>query len=131
VSEFVVYDAGALVAADKNQKTFLARHDQLLRSGVRPVLPAPVLSQAWMPGGKNVQMNRVIKGCEVISFSEEHAREVGRLCRKAGTSDVVDGFVAYAALSHENVSVITSDVGDIRTLLSGEPRAGKIVIRKP
>jgi len=57
--------------------------------------------------------------------------EVAGLCRKAGSTDVVDGFVALAALNYEYAPVITGHVDDISALLSAEPCAAKIVVRKP
>jgi hypothetical protein len=131
MSGFVIYDAGALVAADKNQKPFLVRHDELLSHEITPVIPAPVLAQAWVPGSRHATLHRVINGCEILAFTEDSARDVARLCRKAGRTDVVDGFVALAALNYEYAPVITSDVDDIRALLSAEPRAAKIIVRRP
>jgi hypothetical protein len=131
MSGFVIYDAGALVAADKNARSFLVLHDELLSRDVTPVIPAPVLSQAWLPGSRHATLHRVVNGCEILSFTEEAARDVARLCRQAGHTDVVDGFVALAAINYENAPVITSDVDDIRALLSGEPAAVKRVVRKP
>jgi len=131
VSGVVIYDAGALIAADKNQRAFLRRHDEFIRKGIRPLLPAPVLSQAWGPGSRHAVLHRVLSGCTVIPFTEEAAPEVARLCRKAGSADVVDGFVALTALRNGRAPVITSDVDDIRALLSGEPGATRIVLRTP
>jgi hypothetical protein len=131
MSGFVIYDAGALVAAHRNERLFLRAHDLLLRSGVRPLLPAPVLSQVWLPGSKHAVLHRVLGGCTVMPFTEEAAREVARLCRNAGSTDVVDGFVALMALRNGSAPVITSDVDDIRVLLFGEPGAERIVVRRP
>jgi hypothetical protein len=131
MSGFVIYDAGALVAADKNQWAFLRRHNELIRDGIKPLLPAPVLSQAWRPGSMHAILHRVLKGCKAIAFTEEAAREVARLCHKAGSTNVVDGFVAYTALRNGNAPVITSDVDDIRALLASEPGAARIMVRKP
>ncbi len=131
MSGVVVYDAGALIAADKNQWSFLRRHDEFLRAGIRPLLPAPVLSQAWAPGNKHAVLHRVLNGCTVVPYTDEATREVARLCRKAGSTDVVDGFVAFTALRNGRAPVITSDVDDIRALLSGEPGATRIVVRRP
>ncbi len=128
---FVIYDAGALVAADKNEKPFLVRHEQLLALDVTPVIPATVLAQAWIPGSRHATLHRVVSGCEVLAFTEGDARDVARLCRKARRTDVVDGFVALAALSHASAPVVTSDVDDIRALVAGEPGGARIVIRKP
>jgi hypothetical protein len=131
MSDFTVYDAGALVAADKNQRKFLRGHELLIGAGDKPVLPAPVLAQAWLPGSRHASLHRVVKSCEIISFTKDEAREVARLCRKAGSADVVDAFVVYSALRYDKASIVTSDIVDIKALLSGEPGAKAIVIRKP
>jgi hypothetical protein len=131
VTGFVIYDAGALIAADKNEKPFLVRHEELLAHDVTPVIPAPVLAQAWIPGSKHATLHRVVSGCEVLAFTEDDARDVARLCRRAGHADVVDGFVALAALNYASAPVITSDVDDIRALLSPEPSGARVVVRKP
>jgi hypothetical protein len=131
MSGLVVYDAGALIAADKNQRLFLRAHDLLIHDGVRPLLPAPVLSQVWLSGGKHAILHRVVSGCTVIPFTAQDAPEVARLCRKAGSTDVVDGFVAFTALRNGSAPVITSDIDVIAALLSGEPGATRIVVRRP
>jgi hypothetical protein len=131
VSGFVIYDAGALIAADKNSRPFLVRHDELLAGGVTPVIPAPVLSQAWLPGSRHATLHRVVSGCEILAYTEAEARDVARLCRQAGSTDVVDGFVALAALAYDHAPVFTSDVGDIRALLSAEPGAASVAVRAP
>ncbi len=84
MSGFVIYDAGALVAADKNARSFLVLHDELLSRDVTPVIPAPVLSQAWLPGSRHATLHRVVNGCEILSFTEE-AAHVARLCRQVAT----------------------------------------------
>lgn len=128
---YVIYDAGALVAADKNEQSFLYGHQQLLRNGFKPLIPAPVLAQAWLPGSKHATMHRVVEGCEVVAFTENEARDVASLCRDARITDVVDGFVALIALKKGCVPVVTSDVDDIRALMATKARAAAIVIRRP
>lgn len=127
----VVYDAGALVAAAKNEQSFLYGHQQLLRNGIRPLVPAPVLAQAWVPGSTHAAMHRVIEGCEVVAFTESEARDVASLCRDSRIADVVDGFVALLALKNGCAPVVTSDEDDIRALLATKISATRIVIRRP
>ena len=43
----IVYDAGALIAAEKNNRVFVAQHETLLAARVRPLVPAGVLAQVW------------------------------------------------------------------------------------
>jgi hypothetical protein len=127
----VIYDAGALIAADKNQPAFMADHRIRLRRGIMPLVPAPVLSQVWAPGSKHATLHRVINGCDVLPYTEDEARDVAALCRNAGSCDVVDGFVAHAAIKHGHATIITSDVEDIRGLLAGKLSTARILVRKP
>jgi hypothetical protein len=43
----LVYDAGALIGAERNSVDLLALHDAALRAGVLPMVPAAVLGQVW------------------------------------------------------------------------------------
>ena len=40
-----VYDAGALVAAERNERTLWAEHRVRLETGMVPIVPAPVVAQ--------------------------------------------------------------------------------------
>ena len=110
---------------------FLAGHKIRLKAGVVPLLPAPVLSQAWAPGGQHAMLHKVVKGCLVMPFTDDHARGVAALCRGAGLTDVVGGFVALTAIMHDHATVITSDVDDIRRLVTAVPSRSRVVVCRP
>ena len=42
----IVYDTGALVAGERNDRAMWALHDAALRRGITPIVPAGVLAQA-------------------------------------------------------------------------------------
>ena len=46
----IVYDTGALLAAERHNLDFLALHDELTRARIRPLVPVVVLAQAWRGG---------------------------------------------------------------------------------
>jgi hypothetical protein len=48
----VIYDTGALVAAERNKPALWEIHAEALALGVRPIVPVVVLAQAWR-GGRN------------------------------------------------------------------------------
>jgi hypothetical protein len=110
----IVYDAGALIAADRRDEVAWALHAEALEHKVRPVVLAPVLAQAWR-GGPQPMMSRLLKGCDVVPLSEGEARDVGSLLARSGTSDVVDAAVVLAA-ARGSRAVVTSDPDDLRTL---------------
>lgn len=113
----VVYDAGALIAAERNHPAFWRAHRSYLTAGGVPVTPAPVVAQVWRDGARQAQLARLLKGCDVSDLNHGLARRVGELLGRSGTSDPVDGAVAVIA-SATGAVVLTSDPDDIRRLLS-------------
>jgi hypothetical protein len=92
----VVYDAGVLVAADKNDRRAWAEHKARLELGFVPLVPAPVLAQVSR-SPQQVQLRRFLTGCAVVPLGESEAHEAGRLLGKARTADVIDAFVVTTA----------------------------------
>jgi hypothetical protein len=50
----LTYDTGALIAAEGRDVGMCALHDQTLARNVHPVVPAPVLAQAWRGGPSTI-----------------------------------------------------------------------------
>jgi hypothetical protein len=108
----IIYDAGALVAAERNVRSLWALHDAALRRDLSPVVPAGVLAQVWR-GGPQANLSRLLRGCTVAPLDETLARTVGTLCGRAGPSDVVDASVVV--LAHVMAApVVTGDAADLR-----------------
>jgi len=112
----LVYDGGMLIAIDKCQFVALRRHQDWVRQGHRIMVPAPVAAQAVRDPRRQVRLVRLLSGCDLVPFQRGDVWPVGTLLAKAGTSDVVDGFVAVAA-ARVGAAVVTSDGDDIRHLL--------------
>lgn len=110
----ITYDTGALIAAESNRLDVWAAHKNALHERTRLVVLAPVLAQAWR-GGPQPLLSRFLLGCRKEPMTEELAREAGRACALAGTSDVVDATVVVWALAHDDV-VVTSDEDDLKHL---------------
>lgn len=110
----IVYDAGALVAAERSDRAVWADHRVRLEVGAVPVTTAPVVAQVSR-SARQVQLRRFLRGCEVLPFAAEDAHEVGQLVGKARTSDVVDAHVVHVAAALGS-SVLTADVGDLAVL---------------
>lgn len=110
----VVYDTGALLAAERRNPRFLVLHDELTAARVRPVVPVVVLAQAWR-GGPQHRISRVLKGCDIRPGDERVGRAAGVACGSAGTADVVDAIVVATAV-RQQASVVTSDPGDLGRL---------------
>ena len=120
----VVYDAGVLVAADRNIRTAWAEHRVRLEVGIVPAVPAPVVSQVSRSPAQ-VQLRRLLRGCEVVPLTERRAHAAGQLLGRAGSADVVDAAVAQLA-AELRADVVTSDQADIRRLLDVAGSPGRI-----
>ena len=107
----ITYDTGALIAADRNDRTFWARHAAALKRGYSITVPAPVVAQAWRTD-KQVPLARLLNGCLIEPLTPEQARRVGALAAATGVADVVDLTVAEGALRRGDI-VWTSDPDDI------------------
>src|SRR5258708_17270755 len=103
----VVYDTGALLAAERRNPDFLALHDEVTAARIRPIVPVVVLARAWR-GGPQHQISRVLKGCDIVPDDERTGRAAGVACAASGTADVVDAIVLATAIPHQ-APVVSSD----------------------
>ncbi len=110
-----VYDSGALVAADRNDRRVWAEHRVRLESGNIPRVPAPVVAQVSR-SGRQAQLRRFLRGCDVVAMTEERAHAAGRLLGRAKTTDVVDAAVVCLAVDF-GAEIVTADRGDVAHLL--------------
>ncbi len=115
----IVYDAGVLVAADRSDRDVWADHRARLELGIAPVTTAPVVAQVSR-SGRQAQLRRFLRGCEVVPFATEEAHDVGALAGRSGTPDVVD--VHLVAVAHRRgFGVLTSDTEDLRPVAEALP----------
>jgi predicted nucleic acid-binding protein len=121
----VVYDAAVLIAADRNARSVWAEHRVRLEAGIVAVVPSPVVVQVSRSPAQ-VQLRRLLRGCEVVSLTEQRAHSAGRLLGRAGSRDVVDAVVAATAAEFR-ADVVTGDRTDIRPLLDAADASGQIV----
>ncbi|WHM37991.1 twitching motility protein PilT [Streptomyces sp. BPTC-684] len=125
-----IYDSGALIAAAKNDRTFLGRHSRLLARDIVPLVPAGVLAQCWDTRAMAANLHRVLRGCRVLPLTEPVAKAAAILCQKNGSTDVVDASVVLASLAHECAPILTDDLGDIKALLACMNR-GRVKVERP
>lgn len=121
----VVYDAAVLVAADRNARNVWAEHRVRLEAGIVPVVPSLVVVQVSR-SPTQVQLRRLLRGCEVVILTEQRAHFAGRLLGRAGSRDVVDAVVASTAAELRS-DVVTGDRADIRRLLDAADAPGQII----
>lgn len=121
----VVYDAGPLIAAERNERRFWAEHRVRLELGIVPCVPSAVLAQVSR-SPKQVQLHRLLRGCEVAALDQIEAHETGALLGKSRTTDISDA--ALVSLAAKTMAdIVTSDRTDIERLVSATGKKIRIV----
>ncbi|MGI8677348.1 MAG: twitching motility protein PilT [Jatrophihabitans sp.] len=92
----IVYDAGALIAAENGSERVWAIHKRVLERGVAPVIPATVLAEVWRDGSRQHRLGQFVHSCDVEGFSEESARAAGVLLSVAAHGVVAASVVECA-----------------------------------
>jgi hypothetical protein len=113
----VTYDTGALIAADRGERRMWARHRALLARRAVPTVPAPVVAQSWRGSNRQVQLARLLAGCDVEALDDGQARSVGSLAARAANTDIVDTCVVEGALRRHDL-VVSSDETDLQAIAS-------------
>jgi predicted nucleic acid-binding protein len=122
----LVYDTGALIAAEANDRHLWALHARAMHRGVLPVVPAGCVVEAWR-GGRQPNLARLLDGCEVEALSLDQAKRVGMLRRTLPTTvGPVDATVAETAL-RRGCAVVASDRPDIELLASAARRRIQLI----
>lgn len=122
----LVLDAGALIAADRDDRELLAKLRVAALNGIDLRSNGVVIAQVWRENsGRQAQLARLLKAVDVVAVDEAVGRQAGALLGRAGTSDPVDGSVVAIAASGDRI--LTSDVGDIATLVAASGRVVGVV----
>lgn len=121
----VVYDAGVLIGAERNDRRIWADHRARLDRGVLPVTTAPVVAQVSR-SPEQAQLRRFLRGCDVWALGSDVAHEVGSLLAQIALSDVVDAHVIVVASTNNSV-VLTSDAADLSRLSAALPMPVRVL----
>lgn len=108
-----IYDAGALIAADRGDRVIWSDHRAWLALGMAPVATAPVVAQV-SGRGSQARLRMFLGGCTIVPFGADEAHAVGGLLRRSGTSEVIDAHVVHVAAGGE---IVTSDPRDFEVLV--------------
>ena len=113
----VTFDAGALIAFERNDRRVVAVVARALERGLKIAVPAGVVGQVWRDGRRQVGLVRLLRSeiVEVEPLDDTRARAAGQLCGVTGTADVIDASVVLCARARGH-GVMTSDVDDLRRL---------------
>lgn len=110
----VTFDAGGLIALDRNDRRVLALVARAAERGMRITIPATALAQAMRNPARQARLSRLIRqaGTDLVALDGPDATAVGLLLARTATSDVVDAHVVVCARRAEQV-VVTSDAADL------------------
>jgi hypothetical protein len=126
----LVFDAGALIALERNDRTLWAMLRLAATERADVQVPTGVIAQAWRDGARQARLVQALGHCRELPLDGAAARAAGLLCDATDTSDIVDASVALAAAGSartQPTTVITSDVEDIALLLDQLAGSAKIV----
>ena len=111
----ITFDAGGLIALDRNDRRALTLIARAMERGRRITIPATALAQAIRNPARQARLSRLIRqaGTDLIPLDGPDATAVGRLLARTATADIVDAHVVICALRARQAAV-TSDAGDLR-----------------
>jgi hypothetical protein len=123
----VVFDAGALIALENNDRPMWTALKRAALAGEDIVVPSTVIAQAWRGRSSQALLAKALQYCSIAPF-DRVARQVGELCGKTGTNDICDAHVAIVATVSSGV-LYTSDPNDLTRLVTACRRARPTIVR--
>ncbi|MGH3753533.1 MAG: hypothetical protein ACRDRP_12695 [Pseudonocardiaceae bacterium] len=122
----LVLDAGAFVAAERDDRALLARLRVAQRHGVELRSNAIVVAQVWRdPKGRQARLARLLRGVDVRPVDEDAGRAAGALIGRAGTQDPIDATLVLVARLGDRI--LTSDPQAIQRLLTAAGRSVPVI----
>jgi predicted nucleic acid-binding protein len=113
----ITFDAGGLIALDRNDRRVLTLIARATERGMRITIPATALAQAIRNPARQARLSRLIRqaGTDLIPLNGPDATAAGLLLARTGTADIVDAHVAICA-QRAGQAVVTSDADDLRRI---------------
>ena len=111
-----IFDSGALIALERNDRPMWRRLKSALLAGEIPITHGGVLGQAWRGSGpRSALLAKALAGVDVRPLDEDLGKRAGALLARAKKSDVIDA--ALVLLASDGDSIVTTDAGDLDTLI--------------
>jgi hypothetical protein len=113
----VTFDAGGLIALDRNDRRVLVLVARAAERRMRITIPATALAQAMRNPARQARLSRLIRqaGTDLVALNAPDATAVGLLLARTATADVVDAHVVVCARRAEQ-AVVTSDAANLRRI---------------
>ena len=111
----LILDAGAFIAAERENREVLARVKHERRLGRTPLTNGGVVAQVWRGGhGKQALLAQLLASTEIAPVDDRLGKLAGMLLAWTGGSDAIDASVV--CLSRDGDDILTSDPGDLQDL---------------
>ena len=122
----ITFDAGGLIALDRNDRRVIALLARATELGMRITVPAIALAQAIRNPARQARLSRLIRqaSTDLVPLNGPDATAVGLLLAESATTDIVDAHVVICAQRSGQV-VVTNDPGDIGRI---DPKLRLVVI---
>jgi predicted nucleic acid-binding protein len=116
----IAFDAGGLIALDRNDRRVLALVARATERGMRITIPAMALAQAIRNPARQARLSRLVRqaGTDLIALNGPEATAVGLLLARTATTDIVDAHVVLCA-QRAGQAVVTSEAADLRRIDPG------------
>ena len=113
----ITFDAGGLIALDRNDRRVLALVVRAVERGMRITIPATALAQAMRNPARQARLSRLIRqsSTDLVPLDGPDATAVGLLLARTATADIVDAHVVVCARRVGQV-LVTSDPADLRRI---------------
>lgn len=113
----IAFDAGGLIALDRNDRRVLTLVARAQERGLRITIPATALAQAIRNPAKQARLSRLIRqiDTDLVALDGPDATAVGLILARTGTADVVDAHVVVCARRAKQ-AIVTSDADDLRRI---------------
>ena len=110
----VTFDAGGLIALDRNDRRVVALLARAKERGLRVTIPATALAQAMRNPSRQARLSRLIRqsSTDLVPLDGPDATSVGILLGGTQTSDIADAHVVVCA-RRSGQAVVTSDADDL------------------
>ncbi|MFW6724872.1 type II toxin-antitoxin system VapC family toxin [Streptomyces sp. MAR4 CNY-716] len=132
MSRTLVLDSEGLSLLVRDDRTMVARVAAAAKHDARVLVSSVTLVEARSPATAQARFDWTVSRLKVEPVSEPIARHASKLLAAAklhGHRYAIDAIVCATALSQAGpVSVLTSDVEDVRTLVADHPRLTAIKV---
>jgi predicted nucleic acid-binding protein len=122
----LTFDAGGLIALDRNDRRVLVLLARAAELGLRVTVPATALAQAIRNPARQARLARLVRQptTDLAPLDGPDATSVGVLLAASRTTDIADAHVVICA-RRRGQAIVTSDPDDLRRL---DPAAQLVIV---